>query len=239
MGRIIVRSAPPSSIDPATLAHSGLWLAPFSAGSPLVGRASAGTSLGNDATEATNPPSLGPSFNGYASISADGTNDQLTLDGNGADYVTDSGYSFWWLGRVDSAATSAGNTLLDAGLVSDNGGAFGFAINSNEGFVGYVQTVAGFKNVARALVIGNVVFCSARFENTQLVVGVNGPPSDAIATPGPNNIDAPYRTLKLFTNYNATAFLDCTTLGMGFSFSQFADADFSGIRNWLITEFDL
>ena len=119
------------------------------------------------------------------------------------------------------------------------GGAFGFAINSNEGFVGYVQTVAGFKNVARALVIGNVVFCSARFENTQLVVGVNGPPSDAIATPGPNNIDAPYRTLKLFTNYNATAFLDCTTLGMGFSFSQFADADFSGIRNWLITEFDL
>ena len=239
MGRIIVRSAPPSSIDPATLAHSGLWLAPFSAGSPLVGLASAGTSLGNDATEATNPPSLGPSFNGKASISADGVNDKLTLDGNGADYVTDTGYSFWWLGVPRTIATASGVILLDPGLVSNNGGSFGFAIN-NEGFNGYVQTVAGMRVISSPpLTVDVPVFCCARFEGDQLLVGTDGPPLVAISTPGVNNIEAVFRTMRLFTSYDQTVFLDADTLGMGFSFGQFSNDDFSGIRNWLITEFDL
>lgn len=237
MGRIIVRG-PSAAIDPASLYHTGLWIAPFAAGSPLVGLASAGPSLGNDATEGTHPPTVGPSFAGKASISADGVDDRLVLDGTAADYVTNTGFSFWWLGRVNSVAIAVGDVVGDPGLLCDDAGAFGFNI-TNEGFTGFIQTVAGLKAATALCPVGSVVYCVARFDGAQLLVGVNGPPVEQALTPGPNNMDPAFRALRLFANYVPSKFLHVDMLGAGLSTVEFTDDEFAGMRSFLNTRFAL
>lgn len=100
-----------AAFDPATLALSAWYKAPFTA-SPWTPTASAGASGTNgDLTEATNPPASGATLGGQATADFDGTNDLLTSASGTTTFLTGAAWSAVVLFRADAAAADNGATL--------------------------------------------------------------------------------------------------------------------------------
>lgn len=120
-----VGGAPGSAYDPATADQTGWWRASFSA-SPWVGTASAGTSLGRDLAEATNPPAAGAALNGLTPADFDGTND-LLVGATMATFFNDNS----WAGSVLVFPDVAGTA--DAVTPYTEPGVFGASSFANGG----------------------------------------------------------------------------------------------------------
>lgn len=120
-------SAP--AFDPATLSLSGYWEAPYT-GSPWVGLTSAGTSLGKDLAEGTNPPTA---VDGEADF--DGTNDQL-VGAAMSNFITDAAYSGWALVNVDAIATDSTPVPFDNDAIVSDSSSRWFVYLRSSGLVG-------------------------------------------------------------------------------------------------------
>lgn len=95
------------------------------------GRASAGTSGANDATEATDKPTAGATLNGIQTVDFDrAAGDMLSLSGTVATYYTAAEYSGAILAYADSFVSTSTNPNLGDALISDSNGGFGIAGNA-------------------------------------------------------------------------------------------------------------
>lgn len=243
MGRIILRNqSAVNDIDPATL-NLSLYLRAAYAGSPWTSTASAGTSGGRTASEATNPPSIGAALNGLATASFDGANDQLTLNGTGGDYYTSASLSGFALIKPTAAQTATGAVVNDPAILADNGGAGGLTY-TNEGVTLYVQTSGGLKTAAIPVPTGVWSFVSWRYTHDgassgSVQVGRNGAPSATSTANDASNLDPSFRTVYVGRNYNAAKFFNGLAAVIALTPAQFTNDQFVGIYNHLRTEFAL
>jgi hypothetical protein len=129
------------TFDPATLALTSWVRGSFSA-SPWVGEASAGASLGNDYTEATNPPAAGAAVDGYTPADFDGSNDLLSSDDFSEVCLPKAAYALAVMFKVDTAAAADANVYNDPGLVGD---AYGLNIAFSDSGFGVAHYNAAWK----------------------------------------------------------------------------------------------
>jgi hypothetical protein len=143
--------------------------------SPWAGVASAaGFSSAQNASEATNPPSVGAAVNGIAPASFDGTNDTLTLTGTLADYVSASAYSGWAWVFANSVATDNVDGFNNNVIIS-NSTSVAFAVgmcSSGKVTLYHLDTVG--KNAEAPFTIGAWQFVHWRFDGRKICIGVNG-----------------------------------------------------------------
>lgn len=110
----------PPIFNPANLTLNGWWRGSYSA-SPWAGTASAGTSNANALSEATNPPTVGLSVNGFTAAAFDGSNDILTGAALST-FLSASAYSMAIMLYVDSYEASA--PAGSGEILSDTAGYF-------------------------------------------------------------------------------------------------------------------
>jgi hypothetical protein len=127
--------------DDGTLAarHAGYsgWVRGSFSASPWEGVASGAESDDRDFSEATNPPGVGATVDGFAPADFDGTNDVLASIAPvyTEDFLPDTGgYGFAIAFNADVASAAAANAYNDPGLISD---AYGFNIGFSNGGVGF------------------------------------------------------------------------------------------------------
>lgn len=109
--------------DPTTLAWDGYFRAPYT-GSPLAGTASAGPSGSRSMTEATNPPTAGPTVNGYAPARFNGSNQKLTdPTGAASDYLTTTEGVIVLVFAALSISGGTATSFDNPGIISTIGGA--------------------------------------------------------------------------------------------------------------------
>lgn len=122
------------AFDPATMALTGWWRASYT-GSPWTSTASAGSSSGRTATEATNPPGTS-AIGAYNAADFDGGNDKLTTAGGVTEgtLFNDNALAVAILYKADTLAASAGGTpggaIGDAGLLAGSGAYLAISINA-------------------------------------------------------------------------------------------------------------
>lgn len=196
-----------SVFDPATLALSGWWRAPYS-GSPLVAVASAGGSGSNgNLTEATNPPSAGASLNSLASADFDGTNDVLKNANNIVTFLSETAWSVSCLFSGDTAsARSVGAAYSDRSLLTNEAqGLFYLTFTTGGVTVGHYD--GGFKEVTVACATGGSHLISAWYDGTNLNLSIDGgAASTAAASTAFTNFGG--GVLKVGLNYDGSAKFD-------------------------------
>ncbi len=234
---------PPPPFSPADLSLSGWWRADYG-GSPWLGETSAGSSLGNDLTEGTNPPTTGTAVNGHVPSSWDGTNDSLLADGTLGSYIggpASTGFAGWFLVKSTNSSTSGGYL---ASSDSDYSGV-AFELYASGGEVGVYLQNSGSESafVARAISESVWSLVTFRWTGSFLQVGVNEIPGAAgggsssaySVTLNPSNIDAMHvgnfqGTLSVFLGQMLEA---------GFSPTSLSDADFTNIISYVNTRYGL
>lgn len=98
-----------ATYNPSSLNFTA-WFRGSYGGSPWNGTASGGGSGSETLSEATNPPAVGASLNGYTPADLDGTNDKLAWSGNVADFILGLNFSFAALVNMDAAFADPGAT---------------------------------------------------------------------------------------------------------------------------------
>lgn len=206
--------------DPAVLSLTGWWPSPYS-GSPLVGAASAGTSLGRDLSEATNPPAVGSGagvgvFNGYAAPDLDGVNDKLDSPDQLGTFIDVGAFAGWVAFYADAvnADNGSGSRWANAQFMTNVTDAdFGVGI-SDAGVHAYCDPTAG-KELVIACGTGAPHAAFFRYTGTDLELAVDSGSWSTVTT---SNVATLTRLMRFGTRYNAAVeFFNGRILDMGIS----------------------
>lgn len=217
-----------SNFDPATLTLTGWWRAGFMV-SPWKGIASAGTSLGRDLAEATNPPVAATPINGFAPASFDGMNDQLLSVTAVNAYLSTTGWEVHGLISADSARPyAAGMPYAFPAILTDNtAGDFYIAFSSAGVIAGHYDGVS-FKEIVAACPTGGIHTFQAWFDGTKLNLSVdNGAPAVPVTTGVPIfGVGA----LRMGLNYAGAAGFDGNIVEIMIAAKVLDDPSRKGIR---------
>lgn len=217
-----------SVFDPATLALTGWWRGSF-AGSPWVGTASAGTSANQDMTEATNPPSVGATLNGYATADFDGTNDRFVLDDVASTYVTAAAFSGWCLVYADVISTNNATVYENDGPIAQVGGYWGISFKSAGEALFYMYDGAIQTTPAATFAAGAWQLVQWKYDGTNIKIRVN---SGAWQSTAAGNLGSTAEALRAGGNYSLVQFLDGRIADMALSKVAFSDGTFDDIKSY-------
>lgn len=224
----------PAVLDPATLALTGWWRAPY-AGSPWTGIASDGTSGGRTIQNAT-PPSVGTALNGYDTADFDGSNDALSSADAVSTFVTTTAFSAYFLFKADSAGGAdpgAATRYQGRTLASDSAAAGYLHFGHNAGGV-YCSIYDGsYKSAIAACTPTNWTKMAVKFTGGTLSVRANG---GSWATASITDIDAVTGLLYLGVGYGS-AYLDGLIAEALFAQSAFDDSTFDGLDAYVLSRY--
>lgn len=214
--------------DPATLALTGWWRASYAA-SPWTGTASAGTSLGRDLTEATNPPAAGTAVNGRTPADFDGTDDELQIPGTIATYFNADAYSFWVLVNIDAIDTDGGNHQDDMIFGQTAGSRLWLTVRSTGPVVklGHFDG-AGYVTSTRTIATATWLFIQGRYNGTDQTLRVNGGTRDSNAGAVIDDLTGAMRVGRS----SFDAYLNGKILDLGFSDQIFSNEQEDSILSY-------
>lgn len=197
----------PRIFDPAALALQA-WNRGSYSGSPWAGVASTGSSGSRSMTEATNPPAIGTSVDGFAPPDFNGTSSVLANATTFGNFVTQTSGTLIALFNADTAATDAGNTAPQSipALISAAGGGyvhFGF---STSGVRFGLHNGTSLDSVAVACATGGWHAAFATWDSTTIYLAVDSGAFTSKAW----MLDAAFSsgTYRIGSNYNGTKFFD-------------------------------
>lgn len=228
---------PVGSFDPATLSLTGWWRGSYSA-SPWTGTASAGASGGNDLSEATTPPGVGATQNGFAPIDCNGTTQFLATSGQLNTYVNDAAGSCWVLFRADTAAASGGATVRvdDAGIVAQDSGATAWGITySTDGVCGFIYDGA-YQEIVVTAATGSYHLAQMKWDGVNLYFRTNSGVWQNLACTGISGAAA--GVFVTGRNY-AAAFYDGRVLDIGLTDAVLSDTEFDNIKSYVNSRYAL
>ncbi len=223
-----------ATFNSATLPLDGWWRAPFVAGSPQAGTASAGTSGANGSLSTA--PAVGA---GHAPVVLNGTANFLsTVTAAPADLITTSAFSLVFL--VEIAATPAAaeaNYYDDAALATDNAGNWALVETATGVRVGIWTTAAGTKQTPIVEVPAGIRMIAATFDGTTLTVSVDAAGAQS-CTPG-GHISA-LGTAPLFgKNYASAKHVAGNVFEIRASKTCLSPADLTNIHSEFVSRYGL
>jgi hypothetical protein len=225
-------SSAAASFDPATLALTGWWRAPY-AGSPWAGTASAGSSGGVNLAEGTNPPAVGNgarALNGLDTCDPDGVNDLLTPGLTLASFVAAGAGSLWCLFNADAAFATTGNPYdapqffcaqnLRLSFGFDSGGVWAHIYDGGHKAPPQVACATNGWHLAQM-----------KFDGTTLSLRVD---SGAWSSVAAGNIDDRTGAVLTCVNFGVANFLNGRIADLGVGNAAFANATFDSLKNGYI-----
>jgi len=204
-GRAAKKRAAASAVaafDPSTLSPS-FWARANATeydGSPWV------VENGSNLAEATNPPAVGSTVNGFAPADFDGTNDLLKSSGDFEAYVSGSAGTVLVLFRADTAAAAAADKYDDPPLVCDDANCFNLGFS--DGGIGVAYFDGAWVQPARiASATTAWTLAKVRWNGATLEYGRNSAAFSSAAA-GALAVAATFKVTLGRVAISGTAFLD-------------------------------
>ncbi len=224
--------------DPSSLPLT-LWLRDF-VSSPWGGRASAGSSGSNNATEATHPPTVGTAVNGKNPAAFNGTDQQITPAGTIGTYISASAGSGWALVNLSTFGVPTSDFNNPPILTTTVAGYYAIEVKTGVGARLLVWDGAQ-KTAVRALATGSYALITWRHNGTLAQIGVNEAPGAAggASSLACGNVVSVANNTRIGANYNGIFFLTGAIADLGVSNTALLDADFVNIKSYINARYAL